>query len=709
MTEPSQNDLRQLFLNRDLAIPVPTGSMEHTVLDELIAGRSLDASVSQLTPTPVRSRYSVLDEEQSRGPETEFATQSSKSFGGKTIGLSGQYDGEISTVLEHGVNWSSRAPTRSFPSFKISPERGSHSKAHSESSASAIKPRRGTPMTHGGRKEEHVLSPVSRPTPRRPGEMTKKIMHASLPAGQSLATEIRPAKENGAEVEAFWANQQGFCMTMSAEFRAWALGQQCAGPAPAPCQQRDSPGQTSKGKKRTTERDFDETEGDGSPDERRVKRLRTRREQQTSGCLLACPFYRKSCIRHHDCRTFGGEKISHVVQHLRRTHHRSHFLLCPTCGLMLDTQPTFDTHVQAESCENRALDFMTENQLQQIRDVSTKGRKLSDEEKWYKYWGILCPGTALPTSPRGPYLTEHDLLEELASVWTFVEEAQLEPVVSAYVTAQHPGSLLDRAEMRQYVCGLVNVLRDATVSRMRQYASQFERQISTQLQAASQIQDLASWSTDPTGAGSRQAPPSTFRGPDARPAYSSRPVPLASASTSSVSRSAGDNRSWSGQTQSTIATSVYLGEENQNSGAGPGTFTHAGMSLASDGGADVDAWNDSEFNIADISSFSSIFADYREEHPADASLSNEAEAQPWPGGNGPAGHIHSSLGFQAFTDQDIQSCTWLEEAPNGTVPGQLVPCEVAPTGVSPAASETIDPMILQQGRSIASVSFSEER
>lgn len=151
----------------------------------------------------------------------------------------------------------------------------------------------------------------------------------------------------------------------------------------------------------------DEGEDDGSPPTLPGKKVKLLMKE--SACLsFACPYAKQNPWKHQECLGLKLGKFSYAKQHLIRAH--SAVTYCPRCGREFpgeDPASEFNKHLSQEYvCEIRAFSLdgkMTSEIRSKVLDAKrrkdAKGQKLSDEERWFRVYGILFPDATPPKSP----------------------------------------------------------------------------------------------------------------------------------------------------------------------------------------------------------------------------------------------------------------------------------------------------------------------
>lgn len=130
------------------------------------------------------------------------------------------------------------------------------------------------------------------------------------------------------------------------------------------------------------------------------RRVSSKVESPGLGKPLACPFFKKDPSRHWDCANFKAKysKISHIKQHIYRTHTRPH--CCPLCGTAFEHPRLRDEHIRAGCLQSRPFlesDGITIEQRNELNRRSTS--KLGVEAQWHAMFKIVCPGSPRPLSP----------------------------------------------------------------------------------------------------------------------------------------------------------------------------------------------------------------------------------------------------------------------------------------------------------------------
>ncbi|KAK4213970.1 hypothetical protein QBC37DRAFT_400069 [Rhypophila decipiens] len=144
---------------------------------------------------------------------------------------------------------------------------------------------------------------------------------------------------------------------------------------------------------------------DDHPDSGDQKSDRVRRSKTTQ-LLWACLFAKADPWKHPKCLLAGQDKISYVKQHLYRIHGP---VYCRICGKQFpESQSTDgqsaeslrDSHENENACQSRTTTSegrMTYDQAKAVKEA--KSRDVSDPERWFQLFEIVCPGYPRPDSP----------------------------------------------------------------------------------------------------------------------------------------------------------------------------------------------------------------------------------------------------------------------------------------------------------------------
>lgn len=155
--------------------------------------------------------------------------------------------------------------------------------------------------------------------------------------------------------------------------------------------------------KRLNDLDFEEGRPLKRPGSHKTKSSVGRRQ------LLACPFFKKDPRRHWDCASWKDDTVSHVKQHIFRSHFMPYF--CVQCGDEFKTLHLLHAHIRNDCSRSfEEPDSITMEQNTKLR--SRFSAKLNVQAQWYAVFEILFPGTPRPISPFYSPLIE-GTLEEL--------------------------------------------------------------------------------------------------------------------------------------------------------------------------------------------------------------------------------------------------------------------------------------------------------
>ncbi len=122
------------------------------------------------------------------------------------------------------------------------------------------------------------------------------------------------------------------------------------------------------------------------------------------------------------CCNFSGSKISHVKQHVYRSHKH---LYCPVCSATFSNERERDEHIRQRSCPERPrteCEGITAEQEERIREPPPRHLKLTEEKQWFYVFGIIFPDQPLPSSP----YNNSDLSPEMAQFQEFMTSRGLE-------------------------------------------------------------------------------------------------------------------------------------------------------------------------------------------------------------------------------------------------------------------------------------------
>jgi hypothetical protein len=158
-------------------------------------------------------------------------------------------------------------------------------------------------------------------------------------------------------------------------------------------------------------------DGDESDNEER----RVRRRSATSKLhdtedsnLWACPFHKRNRQLYTSCGKIILKDVSRVKQHLRRSHQQP--IHCDRCSLTFISNTERTEHTRMESpCSLRnqiRWEGITEDQKSELSKKMSP--KYTARENWYKIYGIIFPGEAVPESPYLDLVNSEELREILA-------------------------------------------------------------------------------------------------------------------------------------------------------------------------------------------------------------------------------------------------------------------------------------------------------
>ncbi|KAI1146647.1 hypothetical protein F4825DRAFT_184322 [Nemania diffusa] len=143
-------------------------------------------------------------------------------------------------------------------------------------------------------------------------------------------------------------------------------------------------------------------------------------DNPSSSRRYACLWFKRYPRKHFACGQFSFAKISHVMQHLRRTH-REAVCYCPICGDNFQTSTNRDVHIRAQECQRRDFEFDTipADRWDVIDDISRRNSRTSDQ-KWNDIYKTLF-GEASPLPDPwyiDPYKEAARMFERLISANT---------------------------------------------------------------------------------------------------------------------------------------------------------------------------------------------------------------------------------------------------------------------------------------------------
>ncbi|KAK8071492.1 hypothetical protein PG997_011695 [Apiospora hydei] len=115
---------------------------------------------------------------------------------------------------------------------------------------------------------------------------------------------------------------------------------------------------------------------------------------------LLCPWFfqgRWGELCSHKCNRVGD-----VRQHIFRRHRQP--LHCPNCGVVCNSEQTYQTHITQRTCIPAAFDHagVTPDQWSDIcarAQAPPHTVNGGEEERWFQIWDILFPGQPRPRSP----------------------------------------------------------------------------------------------------------------------------------------------------------------------------------------------------------------------------------------------------------------------------------------------------------------------
>ncbi len=155
---------------------------------------------------------------------------------------------------------------------------------------------------------------------------------------------------------------------------------------------------------------------------------RHRKNPETRGRGLACPFFKRNLQRHIECLNFKATKISHVKQHLYRKHKP---IYCPCCMATFQDEHSRDLHSRERSCQSQPLrepDSITNLQEEQLRRRPHRSSpQRTEEEQWFGVFEIVFPGCPLPSSA----YNDLELPEEVPDLQSFISNHGSEILLQA--------------------------------------------------------------------------------------------------------------------------------------------------------------------------------------------------------------------------------------------------------------------------------------
>ncbi|KAK0641155.1 hypothetical protein B0T16DRAFT_209796 [Cercophora newfieldiana] len=223
-------------------------------------------------------------------------------------------------------------------------------------------------------------------------------------------------------------------------------------PAPSPSEHRTSRGNFGHRKRqfrKADDDDDDDGESDRDDGDKRQKPNSAFPESHPKHLprKLACPFYKRhpnSGDLHKSCR-FSGWKTGHrIKEHIYRRHYKLEYQ-CPRCWTSFDEKRKFDDHIVAEQrCEAKIRPeqgesrYITEPQHQELKKRDG-GRKVSEEVRWARIYGVLFPEVPTDSIP-SPYqeVDFENLLADEATMAAFqnVLEQELPPRIENHRRVQ---------------------------------------------------------------------------------------------------------------------------------------------------------------------------------------------------------------------------------------------------------------------------------
>ncbi|KAK1760220.1 hypothetical protein QBC47DRAFT_355423 [Echria macrotheca] len=153
------------------------------------------------------------------------------------------------------------------------------------------------------------------------------------------------------------------------------------------------------------EKDDGDDEDPGSLARQPKKKLKI----ETSTRAFACPFVKRDPFNHQKCLGLKLGKLSYVKQHLLRCHCAE--TSCPRCGKRFpgeNSTTEYNKHLNQEQiCDRRSFSLkgkMPSDVRDKVIDEKSRkhdenGRKLEDEERWYRVYQMLFRGAERPQSP----------------------------------------------------------------------------------------------------------------------------------------------------------------------------------------------------------------------------------------------------------------------------------------------------------------------
>jgi len=126
------------------------------------------------------------------------------------------------------------------------------------------------------------------------------------------------------------------------------------------------------------------------------------------GCILepernwACPFYKLDPNRYSRCGALSLSELSHVKQHIKRTHTAEY--CCPSCLWGFRQMDDWIQHVQGTSCAQTIVpgptnDDFSIQEYDEFKFSRLGAESSTPESKWYSMWGRFFAGHPEPDSP----------------------------------------------------------------------------------------------------------------------------------------------------------------------------------------------------------------------------------------------------------------------------------------------------------------------
>lgn len=161
---------------------------------------------------------------------------------------------------------------------------------------------------------------------------------------------------------------------------------------------RPSPSTEKTSGTRQTRRSNRQNDKEGDAPEKRGGSSRIPTSSDANGQGLACPFYKKDPRRYWKCARFRSNRISHVKQHIYRSHKQPP-AYCTFCGSTFADPGSRDRHVAAGCVPqpHNEPDGITLFHRQMLADRVPP--HLTITEQWFVVFDIVCPGQAHPLSP----------------------------------------------------------------------------------------------------------------------------------------------------------------------------------------------------------------------------------------------------------------------------------------------------------------------